>query len=381
MRIIADDLSGAADAGVAFAVGGHEVRLILDAADAAWRDGGAAVVAADTNGRAGAAGTAARAAAKLADQLPPGAEVLHKVDSTLRGHPAAELAALLGVLPDRIAVVAPAFPRAGRVTRGGVQHVDGVALHESDAWSAEPGEPPRSVAEAVRCQDARPAAVDLERTLRLAQAGDAVVCDAATDDDLDAVVRAARRAERAVLWVGSAGLAAALARSRPGRRPAAVAWNGAARRYLAVVGSASPVARRQAAALVADGADSFELPRDALGGRDAAVLAEELRDRVLRRSVVVTVTPVGATASAAVARGLSRIVAPAAAEAPLLAIAGGATARAVLEQCGVRSLDLVAELEPGVVLAEANGRRIVTKAGAFGDDGTLLRVLHGGGRL
>jgi uncharacterized protein YgbK (DUF1537 family) len=75
---------------------------------------------------------------------------------------------------------------------------------------------------------------------------------------------------------------------------------------------------------------------------------------------------------------LGRIVAPAAAEAPLLALCGGATARAVLEQLGVRALELVSELEPGVVLAEADGRRIVTKAGSFGDDATLVRVLHGG---
>ena len=34
--------------------------------------------------------------------------------------------------------------------------------------------------------------------------------------------------------------------------------------------------------------------------------------------------------------------------------------------------------ERRLVLARANGRRVVTKAGAFGDDGTLLRVLHGG---
>jgi uncharacterized protein YgbK (DUF1537 family) len=43
----------------------------------------------------------------------------------------------------------------------------------------------------------------------------------------------------------------------------------------------------------------------------------------------------------------------------------------------VTSLELVAELEPGVVASRVPGgdRLVVTKAGAFGDDTTLLRLL------
>ena len=55
---------------------------------------------------------------------------------------------------------------------------------------------------------------------------------------------------------------------------------------------------------------------------------------------------------------------------------GGATARAVLEQLGVASLDLVAEPEPGIAVARTGAQHVVTKAGAFGDAKTLVRTLH-----
>jgi uncharacterized protein YgbK (DUF1537 family) len=70
-------------------------------------------------------------------------------------------------------------------------------------------------------------------------------------------------------------------------------------------------------------------------------------------------------------------VAEAADLADLLVLSGGHTAQAVLDRLGATRLDLVAELEPGVVASRSPGLRqlVVTKAGAFGDDATLLRLL------
>ena len=67
-----------------------------------------------------------------------------------------------------------------------------------------------------------------------------------------------------------------------------------------------------------------------------------------------------------------------------LVSAGGETARAVLLGFGATGLRLLGEIEPGVPLAVAEGSRplpVITKAGAFGRDDTLLRcrtVLHAG---
>jgi 4-hydroxythreonine-4-phosphate dehydrogenase len=60
-----------------------------------------------------------------------------------------------------------------------------------------------------------------------------------------------------------------------------------------------------------------------------------------------------------------------------LVATGGETARAALEARGVRTLRVWAELEPGVPVGTTPSPRplrVVTKAGGFGDAGTLARV-------
>jgi D-threonate/D-erythronate kinase len=372
MRVIADDLSGAADAGVAFVAHGHAVRVSLDD----WPGDDVDVLVADANTRDADGTRAAARVAQLAADAPSETELLKKIDSTLRGRIAEELAAVREALPDRLLIVAPAFPRAGRTTQGGVQHVHGVPLQESTAWAAEPGEPPGSVAEALDGLPAQEVPAERAQLQRAAAAGCVAVCDAVDDADLDALVAAA--AGMNVVWAGSAGLAAALARARPGARPQR-RWSPDGAAYLAVVGSASELAAQQARALAAAGAELVELPRAVLvaGGADELDrLAREVLAWSRRGSVTIAIAGAAERASAgAVRRSLAAVVAPAAAEAAVLALTGGATARAVLERLGVRTLDLLAEPEPGIAVAAAGDRHIVTKAGAFGDPGTLARVL------
>ncbi len=81
----------------------------------------------------------------------------------------------------------------------------------------------------------------------------------------------------------------------------------------------------------------------------------------------------------AIADALGRLLAPAARHADGLMATGGETAAALLAHCGIDGLRLIDETEPGVSLGVTLGAftmPIVTKAGAFGDEGTLLRALH-----
>jgi Uncharacterized protein conserved in bacteria len=67
----------------------------------------------------------------------------------------------------------------------------------------------------------------------------------------------------------------------------------------------------------------------------------------------------------------------AAARCATLVMTGGDTARAMLDALDVEELFIEGELEPGVAVSapvEPHGFRAVLKAGAFGDDGTLLRI-------
>ncbi|MFF5670825.1 four-carbon acid sugar kinase family protein [Streptomyces hygroscopicus] len=145
--------------------------------------------------------------------------VLKKIDSLLRGNLAAEIGALA---EDGAGVVlAPALPVGGRVVRSGVVYVNGVALHESDAWRLEATPAPRSIAEALAGLPTTPIPLSTVRApghwllsaLRTAtDDGRVAVCDAETDADLDAIVEASLAVGPRLRLVGSGGLALALGR-------------------------------------------------------------------------------------------------------------------------------------------------------------------------
>ncbi|MGH3391925.1 MAG: four-carbon acid sugar kinase family protein, partial [Actinomadura sp.] len=260
--IVADDLTGAADSAVAF-VGGASVAVSVDP-EAGWPD--ARVVAVDTDSRyAPAAVAAARVTAATARGVAAGARVVKKIDSTLRGNVAAEIAAAATVVGEHaggraaLAVVAPAFPATGRTTSGGVVHVAGRPLPDGrgdiGALLAEGGSRARAFDAAGDV-----AALRARFAQAYAEGLDAVICDGETDAELAAVVAAAENTGHPVLLVGSGGLTAALAAagSRYGGPVHGVApFRG---RSLAVVGSYSEPARRQHAALVAAGWTPVVIP-------------------------------------------------------------------------------------------------------------------------
>jgi uncharacterized protein YgbK (DUF1537 family) len=296
VAIAADDLTGACDSAAAFAQRGWRTSVSLHAPELP-RAGEAAAV--DTRSRQRALETDAAFAALAAAEV-----ALLKVDSLLRGRYAEDLGRLLGSRP---ALFCPALPELGRAFSG-----DGV-LSELGPVRVRAGE------------DVPDAPL--------------VVADAATADDLDRLVAAA---PPGALWVGSSGLAHALARAHGHAAEApSFAVEGP---VVVAVGSRSEQARRQLARLegvtVGVAADG-DGPEDA---RHAERLAAEL--------------------------------APAAAEAGAVVATGGDTARALLEALGVERLEVLGELEPGVVASRTPaGAVFVTKSGSFGDDDTLARAV------
>jgi 4-hydroxythreonine-4-phosphate dehydrogenase len=198
---------------------------------------------------------------------------------------------------------------------------------------------------------------------------DAVIVDCESDEDLARVaVRFAHRAD--VLLVGTAGLAAQLAPPAQTERAAEAVVG---HRALLAIGSLAPAALGQVSTLVSAGIAHVPVPAAPSGsGRHA---------RELLRSGHVLLTPdpaIGRADPHAVARMLGDAVSEGVDEADLLVQSGGHTAQAVLDRLGVPLLEIVAELEPGVVASRMPGRPqlVVTKAGAFGDAAALLRLLH-----
>src|SRR5215213_7429905 len=251
VAIIADDLTGAADTGVQLARAGYRTAVAFrDAPIPPAEDLDA--VALDTDSRAMPAGFAAKRVMETGHAVRHARIVYKKLDSTLRGPIAAELAAALGASGRDRAVVAPAFPSAGRTTVGGVQLVRGVPVQETEVRN-DPRTPVReghiptllatafSSVGSLNIEDlADPATV--RRTL---EGAECVVADAAGGEDLEALVRAVPDPSE-VLWAGSAGLAVALGGVYPG--PSAgkpLSPRAPASKVLVVVGSLSGVARQQ----------------------------------------------------------------------------------------------------------------------------------------
>lgn len=325
--ILADDLTGAADCAAAFVGRAARITVSLDSRARAAGD----VLALDLDTRSVSERTARQ---KVRDAFRSRAArraqiLFKKIDSTLRGHVAAELSSAQRALGgSRPVMFAPAFPAQGRQVNGAELFVHG-ALASGDlrALAARAGLPATHVDLATIRGRA------LGRALKqvLAQDARALVCDAESDADLEALANAGLSLARRPLFVGSAGLARALARCFPETRRAAVPEI-RPRPVVTVVGSVSPVSRRQASVLAGRGGTVVQL--------------QSLR-------------------SAALPNLDAHYV-----------LTGGETARAVLAKLGVRAFRLLGEVESGVPIGVAPGGRLVcTKAGSFGNPDTLMRCV------
>uniref|UniRef100_UPI00289BB4C7 four-carbon acid sugar kinase family protein n=2 Tax=Pantoea sp. TaxID=69393 RepID=UPI00289BB4C7 len=167
-----------------------------------------------------------------------------KIDATLRGNPGAESAAALQAAGKTRALVAPAGPKLGRTTRHGEVWIDGRLLTETE-FASDPKTPVRSasVLAALQAQSALPGAVlDLAAlrapglAARLADKQGFLVVDAENDEDIARLMAAAAELNEKPLLAGAAGLSDALGAWLSPRRP---------RPVLAVVGSMSAVAQQQ----------------------------------------------------------------------------------------------------------------------------------------
>jgi 4-hydroxythreonine-4-phosphate dehydrogenase len=396
--ILADDLTGADDCAVAFAKRGLGTAV-------SWGTDGdtdATVLAIDVDSRAlSASEAAARHVAAQSAHWRHGMRLYKKIDSTLRGQPAAELAAQLAALAigqqrPPIAIVAPAFPAAGRQVLNGRIVVDQLPLEETALWGRDRTYQSASLPEVLACAglSAEVIALDAVRAGTesvLARMHDAarrgiaaVVCDSATRDDLAIVAAASLRLEEPV-WVGSAGLAGALAAetdSRASRRQMP-ALDGP---VLVVVGSPAERARRQARNLAdSDMVVPVTAPPDILLAGSQAPPWKTARTAIAEafargRDVLLEIGPQAFEPqhSAAVATALAELVAEVAPAVGAFVITGGQTARTLLSRLDVHGIRLIDEVEPGVPLGVTSGRLcvpVITKAGAFGDDETLRRCL------
>jgi uncharacterized protein YgbK (DUF1537 family) len=403
LLIIADDLSGAADCAIAFASAGLSTVVTLDASD---DTGDASVVAIDTDTRRLSASQAAERTLMACQTLRKPAQRLYKkIDSTLRGNWAAEVASLHSIAG--LAIVAPAFPATGRTTVEGKVLVNGQPLESTDTWKLEHADRSADIAALLEGAGLRTAKLGLS-TLRgdaaaLARhiveiaGGDtqALIVDAQTTEDLQALAIVTVSIDEPLFWVGSGGLAREVAGLPAMARNAAQSPESVREKHaptLVLVGSLSGVSERQCA-MLKERASIGELvvPPAVLrqGKAHADWAGWEIRiGEYLRRGDDLLLR-IGRDEAFDPAEGarlstlLAAMVRPHFAHVGGLVATGGETARAMLGAVGIGSLQLLCEIEAGVAfgrpISSREGHRpgVVTKAGAFGTDHALYAAwLH-----
>jgi uncharacterized protein YgbK (DUF1537 family) len=397
MLILADDLSGAADCAIAFACAGRRTAVTLTTSPAS---SAAEVVAVDTDTRRMSPAEAARCTgAAWQAQHAPGRRLYKKIDSTLRGNWAAEVAALQPLAG--LAIVAPAFPATGRTVSDGRVFVRGVPLESTETWKLEHAEREADLTAMMEAAGLSTAwlGVDVLRgdpgALRdaidaVAQSGtQALIVDAQTGSDLRALAQVTASMDQAFFWVGSGGLARELAslsglfQRAPDDSAEPLQTHSQDGAVLILVGSLSAVSAQQCAML-----------RERAGVGELVVPPAVLRAGPLHPQWAQWQTRVGAhlgtrtdllvrigrdeafnpAEGAHLSGALAALVVPFFAHLGGLIATGGETARAMLVAAGIESLQLLSEIEPGVAVARPHGHRrltIVTKAGAFGSTHAL----------
>lgn len=391
--ILADDLTGAADCAVAFAHAGVPSRLVLDAQRWVRLTGAApaGVMALDANTRVLTPSAAYRRVLALARRLNGcGAPAWRrrfykKIDSLLRGNWVDEVRALRDSGAG-MAIVAPAFPQTGRVTRGARQLVRelGAPVGHGTWCAGDVAGQLEAVGLKVRrvpTRMVRGEAAGLARCLAEAavSAIDAVVCDAQDEVALKAIAGASVRLRSPAFWVGSGGLARALAGGWASRYAPPAPPRTVCRRVLIVVGSRAQISRRQARTLatersVAEVVVPAALLHAGAHHRQWTLWRKRCDEGFRRGDLLLCIGDSGSGVDAALSASLADLAAAFAGRADGLILTGGDTARAMLLKLAIPSLTLYGETEPGVVLAHTDSPapvQVVTKSGAFGGPETL----------
>lgn len=404
VTIIADDLTGAAEVAAAFAGCGAAARVRfhanasgapLSVAETLGSDAAHKILAIDTETRNAPVEEAHRVMRAVAESARPAQDglVYKKIDSTLRGPVATELATLIATLGTARTLVVPAFPAHGRTTRNGTQLAHGVPVDRTEA-AHDPVHPVTTahlptLLQAVTGNMPNVVGVNVveEGDARLAEylerafcGSEILVVDVEEDAHLDILAEAVLQLMPRPLLVGSAGLALALARRLSPSPPVPSAQaepHPSEAGALVVCGSRHSTSLAQAAAFgERDTVKVHWLQQNWSGttaqGHGRRIAHDLQQSDVLLMAPAKDVRAAGRSPHEA-AETLGEVVADVvAAIAPAgLVLTGGETAIGVLRALGANEIQVFGELADGIPVGAvdlAGGRRIpvVTKAGGFG---------------
>lgn len=413
--VIADDLTGAADAGVMFCPFFNPVHLCPDSSFASQETLlQAEVLAIHTDSRAASQEMASSQLRVLLGKLrhQPPARLFKKIDSSLRGNIGVEMDTIVEQTDAACSFITAAFPELGRTTVHDIHAIYGVPLAETELRH-DPATPVTEsrITVVIGGQSRYPVGhidlfvldgplADLVATIdRLRKNGCRhLVFDTTTDAHLDRIVTLAGALKDKVLLAGTAGLAMAAARqwaTGPAERIPEDLSDRVEGYPLYICGTAAKKTALQIDSLVATSAC-------ALINMDPGLLADRTRRDALQRrtqdlletprtgGLIVRITPEEGNncprrqgwPALEVARGLGLAAAELVKAHPPAAIfcCGGDTARSVMSALGAWGMELRRLIVPGMVLGRldggvTDGLPFITKPGSFGQADDLV-TLH-----
>lgn len=314
--------------------------------------------------------------------------VLKKIDSTLRGNILEEVQAIDERMKPELILVAPAFVAMGRTCIGGEVFVNDGRLLETE-FADDPLKPVLESNLVTLFSASYETALLMIDDLWKKKFPDltdkkVVVCDATQEEDLIDIVTWAKTLKKRILYVGSAGIAAALIQVDQPKAPS-----------LAVVASLSQATRDQLEYAQYRSVATIALDvLDLLKGDDPSAFIEE-GVQLLKKGEDVILTLSSALDRTIYQRSLfvgrelgmsdsmiGKVIKERLSEIALaiieksgvrnLYLSGGETAFSLMEMLGITEVKIVGEVAVGIPITLVldgpyKGVRIVTKAGGFGE--------------
>lgn len=248
LLMIADDFTGALDAGVQFAKKGFSTRVLVHGKEGLgdMENTDVLVVDAETRHK-----TPAEAYQVVYQIVKPAAAqgvsyLFKKTDSALRGNIGAELNAVLDAANGTTLHFLPAFPQINRTTVNGIHYIDGVPVKDS-VFGADPFEPVKTsdVQKLIHQQCETPVRIIREGELpgELEEKNIAVY-DCTSDRSMEAMAERLTGGKGPRLLAGCAGLAEILPRMMGLENTSRQAPK-LPDKFLVVCGSVNPITARQ----------------------------------------------------------------------------------------------------------------------------------------
>ncbi len=417
--LIADDLTGGADAGAQFAKRGLRTLLIsllddakLDFSKHIHQD--VLVINTDSRGL-----SPEKAFLKVSNLLKHFDQKLFpiiykKIDSTLRGNVGYEIDAILKETKESLCFMAPSYPEQNRTLVGGILIVGEkpLALTEVARNTASPIQESHvykilqnqsqhnvgwiDLTHVASSHERLGKMVDEERK----KGNQIIIFDAVSRGDLKNIVETAFYVERIPLFVGSAGLAEEVAKKVTSSRAKASQEIKSFKHILIVSGTASSVTHQQLTQVERRPVPSFQLNRSFVMGEDRKTqeerknLSKKIANALLQGTTILKAPSEMLSSKDSTELSIHLKITKTLASVALLTLkasqikptdlalilTGGETAQHVINGLETEGIEIEGELLEGIVRGHLiggkwDGLTVVTKAGAFGKEDALEKIV------